>query len=234
MKTLKKFFAAFVSMVLLSACISYQHVRLASDVVLNDQSEFLFENDSIRINYSYAGYQGPIHLEIFNKLNKPFYIDMRKSALISNGKSNSLWKDVSNLNGSATEYKITPPNDYVNSTSSINGTMVRKDNITYIPPQSKIIINSYILRSRFFNMPEQAGEKTSFYTASGNKRATKYSFSKEDSPLNFRIFLSFAMDDTSYVPFYVDKGFWVADFFKSHASPRVLGVHGANQFHLMK
>lgn len=137
------------------------------------------------------------------------------------------------LNGSATSYKVNPPNDYVNSTSSINGTMVRKDNITFIPPQSKIVIDSYILRYRSFKTPDKAGAKTGFYTTSGTKKAMKYSFSRDDSPLNFRIFLSFGIDDTSYTPFYIDKGFWVSDYFKSHASPRLLGVHGSNQFHLL-
>lgn len=234
MKTLKKFFAAFVSVVLLASCTSYQHVRLAGDTALTDQSEFLFENDSMRIIYSFTGYGGPIHMEVFNKLNKPFYVDMRKSALIRNGNSISLWKDVSNLNGTATEYKAIPPNDYVNSTSYMNGTMVRKDNITIIPPQSKIIIDSYILRNSSFDTPEQAGEKTAFHTASGNITATKFSFSKDDSPLNFRIFLSFAIEDTSNIPFYIDNDFWVADYFTSHASPRSLGVHSSNQFYLMK
>lgn len=234
MKTLLKTLAFLTFGILLTGCISYQHVRLSGDVELTDQSEFLFENDSLRILYSFAGYQGPIHMEIFNKLNKPFYVDMRKSALISNGKSTGLWKDVSMLNGSATEYKVNPPNAYVNSTSSINGTMVRKDHITFIPPQSKIVIDSYILRYRLFKTPEKTGEKTSFHTTSGNKRATKYSFSREDSPLNFRIFLSFGMDDTAYTPFYIDNGFWVSDYFKSHASPRLLGIQGSNQFHLIR
>lgn len=233
MKTLYKIFAFLTCVMLLSGCITYQHVRLTGDVALNDQSQFLFENDTIRILYSFAGYQGPVYLEIFNKLNKPFFVDMRKSALISNGKSASLWKDVSKLNGSATEYKVDPPNDYVNSTSKINGTMERKDNITFIPPQSKIIIDSYILRYRSFKNPAKAGEKTSFYTSKGTKKAVKYSFSRDDSPLNFRIFLSFGMDDTSYTPFYIDKGFWISDYFKSHASPRLLGIEGSHQFHLM-
>lgn len=234
MKTLLQLMAVVIAVWLLSGCYTYQHVKLASNSELTDQSEFKLENDSVRIVYSFSGLNGPIHMEIFNKLNKPFYVDWRKSALIRNGESTTLWKDESRVSATTTEYKVFPEDDQINSVSKTNSTVVRKDNITYIPPQSKMAINSFILRSKLFNFPEEVGEKVVFHTHGGKRKAVKYTFSKEDSPLNFRIFLSFSMDQNVNSSFHTDNTFWVQEYLDSHTSPGLMGHYPSNQFYLMK
>lgn len=234
MKTLLKTFAFTSWVLLLSGCFTYQHVKVAGDPALTDQSAFLVENDSLRVIYTFSGHNGPIHMEIFNKLNKPFYVDWRKSALIRNGESVSLWKDESRVSATTTEYKVYPPDDKINSVSKTKTTVVKKDDITYIPPQSKVAVNSFILRSELFNVPEQAGEKTIFHIRNGKRKAVKYSFSKEDSPLNFRIFLSFAMDESTHSSFHVDHAFWVEEYLATRTSPNQMGNYPPNQFYLYK
>ena len=232
MKTLIKILAGLVVIVLFASCSVYQHVRLASDTQKNEQSAFVIDNDSINIMYSFYGQGGPIYMELFNKLDKPFYIDWGKSSLIINGQSFSLWKDEARMSGTSTEFKIIPQNDIVNSISNIDGSIVRNDKVTFIPPQSKIVVNSYTLHSTFFNTPEQAGEKMKFYTTQGKREARKFSFSKEDSPLNFRIFLSLSMDESFNKPFHFDNSFWVSDYFTTSATPKALGVCPGNQFYI--
>lgn len=234
MKTLLKIFVGIASIVLFSSCFFYQHVRVASNIPLTDNSEFLLENDSLRIVYSFHGEGGPIHLEIFNKLNMPLSVDWSKSALIKNGQSYSLWKDEARLNGTATEYKIIPQSEIVNSTSNIEGTIARKDRVTFIPPQSKIVANSFTLYKAFFTTPDQAGEKTTFYTSKGESKARKFTFSKGDTPLNFRIFLYFSVDKSSKMPIQIDNTFWVSDYFTTYTSPKVLNIYLGNQFYNRK
>ena len=231
MKTLLKILVVLFSIVLFSSCKAYQHVRLSSNIPLTSQSEFLVENDSIRVIYSFYGKGGPIHMEIFNKLNTPFSVDWSKSALIKDGQSYSLWKDEARINGTATGYNIIPQNEIINSVSNIEGEIVKKDKVTFIPPQSKIVFNSYTVQGKLLDTPEQGGEKTVFYTLNGKRRAMKYSFSKEDSPLNFRIFLSFSADESSRAPFQIDNTFWVSDYFTSNTSPAALGIYPGNQFY---
>ena len=235
MKTNIKFIVGLVSIVLLSGCSTYQHVRLtSSNTQQNEQSAFVIENDSISIIYSFYGQGGKMDIELLNKLNKSLYIDWGKSALIINGQSFSLWKDEAKISGTATEYRIIPQNDIVNSTSTIEGKIVRKDKVTFIPPQSKIIVNSNTLHSTFFNTSEQTGEKMNFYTTEGERNAMKFSFTKEDSPLNFRIFLSLSMDDSFNKPFQFDNSFWVSDYLKTSTSPRAFGINPGNQFYNKK
>lgn len=234
MKTLFQIMTVVISALLLSGCITYQHVKLASNSELTDQEEFKLENDSVRIIYSFSGQHGPIHMEIFNKLNKPFYVDWRKSALIRNGESVTLWKDESRVAATTTEYKVLPEDDQVNSVSKTSSTVVRKDNITYIPPQSKVAVNSFILRKELFKVPEEMGEKVVFHTHGGKREAMKYSFSKEDSPLNFRIFLSFSMDENVNSSFHTDNTFWVQEYLDTHTAPGAMGHYPPNRFYIMK
>jgi hypothetical protein len=234
MKTLLQMMAVVIAALLLSGCLTYQHVKLASNSALTDQSEFKLENDSVRIVYSFSGLNGPIHMEIFNKLSKPFYVDWRKSALIRNGESTTLWKDESRVSATTTEYKVYPEDDVINSVSKTNSTVVRKDHITYIPPQSNVAVNSFILRSKLFTVPEQAGEKVAFHTHGGKRKAMKYSFSKVDSPLKFRIFLSFSMDDNVSSSFHTDNEFWVQQYLDTRTTPGLMGLYPPNQFYIMK
>ena len=234
MKTNIKVFVGLVSIVLLLGCSTYQHVRLASTTQQNDQSAFVIENDSLNIIYSFYGQGGPIYMELLNKLDKPFYIDWRKSALIINGQSFSLWKDEARISGTTTEYRIIPERNIAYSTGNLEGTIARADKVTFIPPHSKIIVNSYNLHNQFFNAPEQTGKKMKLNTAEGKREAMKFSFTKEDSPLNFRIFLSLSMDESFKKPFQFDNSFWVSDYFTTSASPGALGTYPGNQFYNVK
>ncbi len=234
MKTIIKTFTGLVFVVLLSGCSVYQHVNLTSNMPQNDKFEFLTENDSVNIIYSFYGQNGPIHIELFNKLDKPLYIDWRKSALIVDGQSTSFWKDEAIISGSSTEYKIIPENSIVSSTSNMEGTIVKKDQVTFIPPHSNISVNSYVLRSKFFNTPVQRSERVGIYTTEGKVNARKFSFSKEDSPLSFRIFLSISDDDSFKNPIQFDNTFWVSDYFSTSVSSKALGVTRGNQFSIRK
>jgi hypothetical protein len=163
-------------------------------------------------------------------MNKPLSVDWSKSAWIKNDQSYSLWKDEARINGTATQYNIIPQNEIINSVTDIEGKIVKKDKVSFIPPQSKIIFNSYSVQWKLFDTPEQGGEKVVLNTLEGKRRAKKYSFLQENSPLNFRIFLSFSLDDSSKNPFQIDNTFWVSDYFTSYTSPKVFGIHTGYQF----
>lgn len=234
MKTIMKIFVGLVSIVFLSGCSVYEHVRLESNLKQNDKSEFLIENDSVSISYSFYGENGPIHIALFNKLDKPLYIDWGKSALIVNGQSSSLYKDESRITANATEYKIIPESTIVNSTSNIEGTIAKNDKVTFIPPHSNISANRYVLRSKFFDTPVQLSERKALYTTQGKVNARKFSFSKEDSPLSFRIFLSISGDESFKNPVQLDNTFWVSDYFVTSVPPGSLGIIQGNQFYVRK
>lgn len=234
MKIIMKTLAVLVAVLILTGCSVYQHVTLESNLKQNGKLGYLIENDSILIGYSFNGQNGPIHIELANKSDRPFYIDWRKSALITNGQSNSLWKDEARFVANSTEYKVRPENEIVSSTSSIDGILEKKDKMTFVPPHSNVSVDSYVLQSKFFTNTSQKRERATLYTAEGKVSAKKFSFSKENSPLNFRIFLSFSRDDSFKNPVLFDSSFWVSDYFETSVSPKALSAIPENQFYIRK
>jgi hypothetical protein len=69
---------------LLSGCSKFQYVFIDSHLHQNEKKEFITENDTVMIKYSFAGEDFPITLTIFNKLNQPLYIDWDRSVVVIN------------------------------------------------------------------------------------------------------------------------------------------------------
>src|ERR1044072_8385415 len=81
--------------ILIASCSRYQYVTInGSDIKSNNNHEFVEENDSVRIQYTFNGPDAPINLVIVNKTSVPIIIDWSRSALIVNDKAISY---VSNL-----------------------------------------------------------------------------------------------------------------------------------------
>lgn len=84
-KRIRKSLLIFGCFVLLSACTKYQYVFVDSHLKQNEKKEYIVENDTVTIKYSFAGINFPITLSIYNKLERPLYIDWGRSVVISNG-----------------------------------------------------------------------------------------------------------------------------------------------------
>lgn len=72
------------SVITLSGCSRYQYIFISSDLQQNEKKEFVIENDTALLKYSFAGENFPITISIFNKLHQPIYIDLGRSTVIIN------------------------------------------------------------------------------------------------------------------------------------------------------
>ena len=82
-----------IALILLSfsSCVSYQYLTLNSpEMPKNDKKEFSWENDTMRLTYNFHGEGGPITMTVFNKTDKPLFVNWKKSSLIRGGESFSL------------------------------------------------------------------------------------------------------------------------------------------------
>jgi hypothetical protein len=74
----------FIGLAALCSCSRYQYVFVDSHLNRNDKKEFITENDTVQIKYSFAGENFPIIINIFNKLQEPIYIDWSRSVIVMN------------------------------------------------------------------------------------------------------------------------------------------------------
>lgn len=154
---------------------------------------------------------------IYNKLGKPLYIDWKKSSYIDNTVKLDYWIDEEKSSSLSESYyyfgPILRPSFAVNSSVSIsNTTKVKVERITFIPPKSNYYKSDfYILPINFFEL----NTTTEFEEVSRNdkpKKETKVyytSFTKENSPLIFRNFLTFSLSEDFESEFYVDNEFYI-------------------------
>jgi hypothetical protein len=57
---------------------------VSSQLEKNNKEEYLNENDTVRISYKFSGENFPLTVTIYNKLNQPVYIDLRRSLVVMN------------------------------------------------------------------------------------------------------------------------------------------------------
>ncbi len=85
----------------------YRVVTLDSHNVAQKGDYFFYENDTISVRYDFWYERGLVGFTISNKLNKPLYIDWKKSVLFVNNTSFPYWQDkeVSVYNSASTHQK---------------------------------------------------------------------------------------------------------------------------------
>lgn len=208
--------------VMLFGCKSYvQMFNTDSLIIVNDEGFYVHENDSVKITYSFWKEKGLMTFSIFNKLDKPLYIDWKKSSYVDNSVKLDYWVDeeISKVISSYGSYfyadPLLMPGYIVSSTggASVSSTF-KEERITFIPPSSNYYRSQfYILPINFFKLDT----KTDFVEVPRNdkpKKKTKLykaTFSKENSPLVFRNFLTFSLSEDFTSEFYVDNEFYIEE-----------------------
>jgi len=77
-------FLLLLCVIMLSGCSSYQYMYVSSHLDQNDKKEFIVENDTVQIKYSFAGQNFPLTITLYNKLRQPIYIDLERSTVVMN------------------------------------------------------------------------------------------------------------------------------------------------------
>ncbi|NJO69435.1 MAG: hypothetical protein HC830_09295 [Bacteroidetes bacterium] len=162
------FYATVISIALLSGCTSYQLISVNSNLPQSKNQELVFENDSLKVTYSFNGMACPVKIRIFNKLQQPMFVDWSKSAAVVNDLKINYWEDVASFSGGADGSSVKITKDLELNASDINGTIKRKEKVSFIPPQSGILNNPTYLRSTFFEINQSiVRERVVYQTKEG-------------------------------------------------------------------
>jgi hypothetical protein len=200
---------------LFSNCTQYKYIRLASEMETTPNKAFIFENDTVRIQYRFDGFYCPVKIEIFNKLTSPLYVDWAKSSVIINGSSRSLWKDESGIELVTTGLEINDGKSTFSTDAISKGTVKRKEQISYIPPDSYISKSITISPSYFdiYNGFIYYDERIDNNTKDQN------SLNLNNSPYKSRLHLVLSSSNTFSNPIYFDMHFLAKDIANGYANP---------------
>ena len=173
---------------------------MKSTLQQNERREFVIENDSFEIRYDFESQPSAIRVSIYNKLDRPLFVDWKSSAIIHNGVPCAYWNDVSYIDLQTVERtSIVQPVTY----GSASGTIYRPPYIGFIPPDSYIVKENNSLNTSFFDKYVR--------DAAAGKVVESNQFDAASSPLRFRSFLTLSITDDFRSAFHADSEFWVSE-----------------------
>lgn len=150
------------------SCVSMKVAQVEADNLKQSSSGYVFENDSLRITYRFWNMNGRMQYDIYNKLNKPLYIDWKTSAYIPNDRMISYWRDETNMESVSSAY-------YWGAgiaSGSAKAKAVRMERIAVMPPRSMITQNSFRILKSHTDIP------------------TSGQFNQDNSPFKFRNYVT--------------------------------------------
>jgi len=226
----KLFFLGMV--VVLASCKSYQMSTVSSVSTPQNDSTGVISvvNDSLAISYNFSGKNAPLHVEILNKLDEPLYISWEKSALIIEDQAYSFVNDVLKITGeaSSTTYDYNRIFRDLNNTKYTDGSfdanVKLSKNESFIPPHSKVTRTIYALNLEKVAKVDKAGFKPTYVNLSdgtGQIRASVMEFSKENSPLQFKSYMTlYTVKNNQPHLFNHQQDFFISSVVRSSANPK--------------
>jgi len=207
--------------ILVSGCTSYIQVFETKTTNTEKEGEFyVYETDTLKITYAFWTEKGILSFAVYNKLDKPIYIDWKKSSYIDNSNKLNYWidaeisKSVSYYGNYFYDGPLLKPGFSINEgIGAVAGSKVKVERITFIPPKSNYH------KSQFYLLPlpyYKFDLKTDYTNTNRNdipKKKTRVyhnEFTKQNSPLVFRNFLAFSLTEDFENEFYVDNEFYLS------------------------
>jgi hypothetical protein len=221
---------SFIILFSIQSCKYVQVVTLTGTNTTLDKY-MTFENDSVKIVYDFWTHAGILSFAVYNKLNKPLYIDWKKcSFILGNSKKLDYYVDFEKSD------QVTYYNGYLykslfgrigSSSAGIGSqTTVKSERITFIPPHSSIGSSKFKLTRGYFRLLNPTVESVPKSWKPNSKKTTtvkRLEFKNlEESPERFRNFLTFSTSEKFETEFYVENSFWVSQIIEMKR-PQFLG-----------
>ncbi len=216
---------------LLTGCSSYYYAVLSSNDSGGDRDErrdFVQETDTVRIAYSFNGEDAPVSICIYNKLDKPLFVDWTRSALIIDEVATPYEDGKAVIEGEtlSSSYATTQQTDrrysdtYASGRERFPAQVTLPAGVSFLPPKTKIEKSPLRLADfPFDKIPNDAYRKQSFAAVDGSSVTMRVKeFTEEDSPLYFRTYLTLYTDaapggQPQVMTF--ERSFYVSKLFKA-------------------
>ncbi|MBL0310517.1 MAG: hypothetical protein IPP77_12850 [Bacteroidetes bacterium] len=203
-----------------SGCVSYVQIVDASaksENLKQEGEQFIYENDTVKVRYTFWEANGVMAFTIENKWGKPIYIDWKKSAFINSNVKLSYFMEKETTNTQS----VSVGSSYLYSNifnwsrwyslglgvGTSNSTTIKEERISFIPPHSvssrttfKILPGSFI---KLNNVPKEI-------LKDHNVKGKVMTATKETSQIFFRNFLTYSTKESFDIESYIDNEFYVS------------------------
>lgn len=212
-----------VALILLIVSCTPKYIQVFTTKTINTQlqnNKWVYENDTIKVTYSFWANKGVMSFGVYNKLDKPIYIDWKNSSFIYNSNKLNYWieEQKSSLASYYGGYYYNGPllkpgfaiNEGIQYTSA---TTIKPERVTFLPPKSNYYRTQfYLLPIAYYKFNPKTVNKISVDRAdNSNKKTNIYeiNFDNNNSPLKFRNFMAFSFSENSQSFFFIDNEFYL-------------------------
>lgn len=173
----------------LSSITYMQYYKIESTNTIKTNDNFVYENDSVKITYTFWANGGAMSFVLFNKMDKPLYIDWERSSMIVDATNQFYYNE--NLAGEGYTQKA----------------------MGFLPPKTQVKQSLSPIVTR--NVSDWNNYETQYQVRNDSKDTqTKIfarHFSKDNSPVVFRNFLTLSDRVDFQTTFSIDNGFYIAE-----------------------
>lgn len=212
-----------------SSCTTYYYSTIHSNdrkVEKIANGDFVQENDTVSITYCFYGEELPIEITIYNKLDRPLFLDWQQSALVveeaATGRHNQSADTRGEMYSNTYTYRdyLFPHTNYNETFGNFAGESNTPEGIAFIPPKSMINSTPITLANLLFDrIPNEAYTKVKYATNDTSlKNVKEITFTEENSPLRFRSYLTLytiAENGSREKPIVSEQSFYISQLIKS-------------------
>lgn len=231
MKTLR-LLLFLLTLGLVSCTPKVQVVTLHSPNVILQDKAFVYETDSLRLQFNFQGENGVVRMNIYNKLEVPLYIDWKRSAFVKGAEKFNYWVDEAYLRGEFYRNGYAAPSleptnrihsehyrysQHVWRSGSIQGIIYKDEPVAFILPKMSIDYARFMVApGKAWPLPPSRGtvEQVDVSVSESNykkkKDLVRYEFSEANSPLKFRNYLTLSTDAQFRTEFHIDTPFYAS------------------------
>lgn len=173
------------------------------------KNQYVFDNDTLRIEYNFWANKGLLSYRIINKLDVPVYIDWKKSSFIRNGYKMDYWSDIATTNTSGASYSFYRNVWFSESTSNT----FKPERVLFLAPKSFITVERFTICGRSTPLPTGSATATIPVPEHPRKavKVKSLEYAPSGSPLTFRNFLTYSLTEQLSSENYVDNSFYVSE-----------------------
>ncbi|MBX2979595.1 MAG: hypothetical protein KF905_09895 [Flavobacteriales bacterium] len=202
-----------------------------SDNVPHVDGQWISDNDTLLIAYSFWAEGGKLACVIFNKTDRQLFIDWKNSAFIVNDRKVELWRDAVDISSTSKGSSYSHQTSKSSSGNGFNwgwltqsigsqysvaittGTIVTNERITSIPPKSYIGLERFTFLTDLLYPVEGRSEtilEDSYVKRGQQEKIKTSSFDRTSSPLRLRLFIAYAFTENMNAPLSINDSFWLS------------------------
>ena len=183
-----------------SSCSTYYYSTLATsqrEVVKKDNGDFMQENDTVSISYCFYGENMPVEITVYNKLDKPLFLDWQQSSLVLDAMAigynrNAGTEEQTKSSTFAYMDYLHPQTNYAETFGHFAGQGSMPERVAFIPPQMMINSTPIVLNEfAFEDIPDNEFSKAKYAGNNGKmKNVRLLEFTDTNTPLRFRSYIT--------------------------------------------